>query len=388
MPLFVPQVGGTSRVSSDNSSMTPLASSATFTGEWEDVTGLSSVIVAVSTDQDGTFTIQFSPDGTNVDSTLTRYYRTGTIEAPHRFTITRQFMRVTFQNTSASTQTSFRLQTTFGEAAELNAPLDSNLARDFDAIATRPSSLHHEVARGLRQGSQHWNKFGYNNDVDTAAAETIWAQGGTFSPLSTARALDIVSSSTDDDGSPEGTGAHSLIVWGVDANRENQIEIVTLNGTTTVTTSNTWLGVNRMAVYRAGSGFANAGNITATAQTDATVQAYIPAGDGTSQQCVFFTRVSHRALLENIEINVLKLSGGGSPRVTFKGITRSYIAGCDYEVFRHSVDTGVENTVTISSKMPFVINESECFQIQAETDTNNTVVSARMNLIEYADVDA
>lgn len=138
------QLGNT--IVSSNSSTTPLNASATFTGSWVDVSAFNSIVVAVKTDQNGTFTIQFSPDGTNADSTLTRYYRTDQIEAPHRFTITRRYARVTFTNTSASNQTLFRLQTTVGDATELNAPIDGVMAQDFDAIATRPTEYRAEVA--------------------------------------------------------------------------------------------------------------------------------------------------------------------------------------------------------------------------------------------------
>lgn len=227
-------------VSVSNSSTSALNDSTTFTGAWEDVSAYDSVVVAVKTDQNGVFMIDFSPDGANVDSTLTRYYRTSQIEAPHRFTVTRQFCRVRFTNDSGSNQTYFRLQTTFGSKMELNAPQDSALAQDFDAIVTRPTQLDYEVVLGRRQGWTSWDKWGYNEDVDTGATETIWSVGGRFVPMASADTLNLVSSSTaDDDG---GTGANSVLIWGIDENRDPQIEIVTLDGQTPVTTSNQWFG--------------------------------------------------------------------------------------------------------------------------------------------------
>jgi hypothetical protein len=128
-------------VSTDNSHSTLITDGSNFTGAWEDVSQYDSVVVAVKTDQNGYFEVQFSPDGVNQDSTLTRYYRTTQIEAPHRFTITRSYFRVVFYNNSGSDQTFFRLQTTIGAKSELNAPLDSTLAQDFDSISVRPSDL-------------------------------------------------------------------------------------------------------------------------------------------------------------------------------------------------------------------------------------------------------
>ena len=224
---------GATAVSDGNSSTSALDNGNTFTGDWEYVADHDSLVVAVKTDQDGQFTVEFSPDGTNADSVLTRYYRTSQIEAPHRFTIARAWARVTFTNDSGSNQTYFRLQTLLGDKSELNAPCDSTLAQDFDATVVRPTDYHYEVALGRRQGAQTWNKFGYNDDVDSGT-EVLAAFGGTFTPLTSAVALDISSSSANDDGNPAGTGARTLRIFGVDANRMSVTEDITLNGTTTV----------------------------------------------------------------------------------------------------------------------------------------------------------
>lgn len=76
-----------------------------------------------------------------------------------------------------------------------------------------------------------------------------------------AYALDISSSSTDDDGSPVGTGARTIEIYGLDKDFIFQKETVTLNGTTIVTTTKTWRRVFEIVVQTAGGGFANAGDI-------------------------------------------------------------------------------------------------------------------------------
>ena len=136
--------------SSVNSSTTALADGAVFTGEWEDVSLFNDVIVSVATDQNGTYQIQFSPNGVHPDSTLTRYYNTSQINVPHRFTVTRKFCRVVFTNDSGSDQTYMRLQTSYGNRHPLNVPVDGTVAQDYDAVVTRPTDYHYEVAEGLR----------------------------------------------------------------------------------------------------------------------------------------------------------------------------------------------------------------------------------------------
>jgi len=373
-------------VSTDNATTTPLASGATYTGTWEDVSAHPSVVVATMTDQDGTITVEFSPDGVNLDSTLTRYYRTGQIEAPHRFTVTRQYCRVTFTNTSASNQTYLRLQVIFGTRADLNAPLDSTLAQDFDATAVRPSDYRHEVALGQRQGKVTWNKFGYNASVGTSA-EVVASWGGTFFPMTTARTLSIVSTDAADVTST-GTGARNVVVYGIDENRVAQTVVVQMNGTTPVVTTETWLGVNRIAVGLSGSGYVNAGTITATATTDATIQGQVPAGVGTSQQCIFFTQAGHQALATWLTSDVARFGSGNEPVVTLKGWVYSAISNSKYEVVRFTVDASIEGHRELTPPEPFPIGESSCFWLEAVSTRAATSVTGRFSLIESRDADA
>lgn len=282
MSYFAPTKG---IVNAENSTSTLLTAGSVFTGTWVDVSSYSDLSVGVKTDQNGTYSVQFSPDGSNIDSTLTRYYRTTQIEPPHSFEITRKYARIVFTNTSASDQTYLRLQTMLGNRGQLNIPLDANMSQDYDSTSVRPTKFEYEVALGRRQGYTTWNKFGVNTDLDVGT-EVIANFGGTFTPMTTARTLSIVSTSASDDGDPAGVGARSLVIYGVDANYVSQTVVITLNGTTPVVTAETWLGVNRVAIYLAGSSLGNVGTITITATTDNTTQARLDPGEGTTQQLI------------------------------------------------------------------------------------------------------
>lgn len=374
------------KISTDNSSTSALNTGTSFTGTWEDVSNYDSVAVAVKTDQNGYFTVQFSPDGTNADSTLTRYYRTTQIEPPHRFTITRKYFRVVFTNDSGSNQTYFRLQSSLKKSAQnLNIPNDANMSQDYDAVATRPSDFKYEVALGRRQGATTWNKWGYNADIDIGT-ETVWSVGGTFTRMTTARTLSVVSTDTND--TSAGTGAQSIIIYGVDANWKSQTVVVTMNGTTPVVTAETWMGVNRMAIYAAGSGGVNAGTITATATTDLTTQGEIPTGTGASQQAIFFVQADHQALMDWLYITLVKNSGGTQPVVTLKCWVTSGVSGAKYEVFRDYLNGAIEDHSQLLPSQPFVVGEKSVVEFQATTDQNNTEIALRFSLIEVRDVDA
>lgn len=376
----------TGYTSSDNSSSTAIDNGDNFAGAWENVSGYNSLVTAVATDQDGYYEIQFSPDGVNVDSTLTRYYRVSQIEPPHRFTITRDYFKIIFYNNSGTNQTYFRLQTQIGEKNDLNIPLDSTMSQDYDSTSVRPSNFNYEVGLGRRQGYTTWNKWGYNPDIDAAASETIWSVGGVFAEMTTATTLDITS--TDANDTSAGTGAQSIVIYGVDANYNEQIEVVTMNGATIVTTTGSWLGVNRMSIYLAGSGGINAGDIDAVVTAGGSTQAQIPAGEGSTQHAFFFVPASHTFLLDWLFLNVVKTSGGGNPEIVIKAWVTSLVSGSKYEVFRDTVDTQRENHIELKPSQPFVVGEKSLLTFEGTTDTNNTAVSARFSGITVRDVDA
>lgn len=367
-----------------NCTTSALNAAATWTGTAQ-LCRWSSIMITCATDQDGTITVEFSDDNTNFYTVGTFYYRTNRINPPHIYEVAARYYRLSFENTSASNQTYLRLYTYQGVFNKLTAPMDGSLAQNYDAIVTRPTEYQYEVAEGKRQGRALWNKFGYNLDVDTAATETVWAAGGVFQRMTSADTLDLVSdNATDDNGS---TGANSVVIYGIDANWDEQIEVISLDGLTPVTTSNTWLGVNRVAIFLSGTNEANAGNITVSATTAATTQAYLPAGQSVTQQCIFFVPQNHQFMTNWLELNALKLAAGGTPRITFKLWVYSAVSNSNIEVFRYDMDTSVENHVDLTPKSPFPISEKTIVTIEATTTVNDTAVNGRFSGILTRDID-
>ena len=117
------------------------------------------------------------------------------------------------------------------------------------------------IARGAVAQTSHINKFGYNTAVG-ATFETITDLGGNQYYPTSAGVVSIVSSdANDDDGD---TGAITVEIQGLDGNYAEISETVTLNGTSAVTTTASFLRVFRMRVLTAGSSGTNEGNITAS----------------------------------------------------------------------------------------------------------------------------
>ena len=364
-------------VEQSNSTTTPLGAGETFTGVGVDVSQYPSVTLAIKTDTSGTCYIEFSPDRSNWDSSLS-FSITGGVNEVHRISITRKYFRVRIVNGAAS-QSYLRAQVLIGEQTSLSMNLNNAIQQDSDAMVTRPTDYHYEVATGRRTGSTTWNKFGYNGDIDIGT-ETIWSNGGTFVRLTSAQTLSVVSTSANDVNAS--TGAWNVIIYGISSSREAVIEVVPMNGTTPVITTNTYWGVNRIAVYNTGSSDANVGIITATGTTDGTVQGHMPAGEGTTQQAFFFTQAGHTSLMDWLFVNVNKTTGGGTPRITIKGWVYSYVSTAKYLVFYDVIDTSVENHIELTPSQPFVVGEKSILYFEATTNVNDSTVSCRFSFIE------
>lgn len=164
-----------------------------------------------------------------------------------------------------------------------------------------------EVAKGNISGTVPVIIAASNVSVGTSM-ETIWKSSGLWIPLTTARTMSIVSDNTND--TSAGTGAQFLILTGVDASGLAQTEVVALNGTTPVITSNTWLGINP-SLITAGSGGTNEGFITITATVDLTLQSILAPNDSLTSVLVYFVPVGKRLFIKQIRAQVYKSSGGG-----------------------------------------------------------------------------
>lgn len=240
-----------------------------------------------------------------------------------------------------------------------------------------------EVALGHITGAVTWNKFGYNDDVDTLTPEVLAEFGGAFDQrLADAELMNIVSSDAND--TAGGTGVRAIVIFGVGgttaASRELITDVVTTNGVTPVTTNYRFWGINRMTIFQSGTASSNVGKITATAATSGNTMATMPAGQGTTQQCLFYVPENYQFLATWLYLNAIRSSGGGNPVVTFKAFVYSEVVGSQFEVYRDSIDTaGGSQSIELRPGEPFIIGESSVFWIEADASANNTSVRGRFS---------
>lgn len=374
----------TTETDSKNSSQTPLLIGDDFTGEGVK-NEYASVMVVLSTDQNGTLYCEFSIDGQNWDTSLSFNYDTARINPPHIFEKGSRYFRVRFVNDSGVDQTYFRLGTYYGSFQKLTSPINGTLSENYDALVVRPTDYKSEVAMNKRQGRSVVNKFGFNKDVDTGGAEIVASFGGSFDPLvnimSTVQTFNInYDNSLDGSGT---SGALSLLITYLGDDFLEKTAVHVLGSTGSDTTSFEGLGINRALVLSNGGTPYNVGNIDIEASVDNTIQARIPIESGVTEQCILHTQINHNFLVDYVSLNTLKLSGGGSsPRVVFKMFSYSRVTQTRYNVLERDIDTDVVNDIEVTFPTPLVFGGREVIYLEAETNNNNTEVIARFSGVQ------
>jgi len=257
------------------------------------------------------------------------------------------------------------------------------MAREVSSISrvgtSEPFEL--QVARG--QISWHYPqfKFGFNPDIDNTL-ETIWAQGGLYSYLSSASVLKVSSSSAND--TSAGTGARTVQLYGLDADYNEVNETVTLSGQTAVNTTNEFLRINRMVIRSAGSGGENAGVVyagtgTVTAGVPANKYATIAIGDNQTLMALWTVPAGYTAYLYETHVTAACTTSN-------KLLTASIVARPDGEVFQVKDKFGIQidgGDIRQVYNFPLKFTEKTDIEVRAISDAAgaNAEVSAGLDMV-------
>lgn len=240
-----------------------------------------------------------------------------------------------------------------------------------------------DLELGLVQDVRLFNKFGYNGDLDTGSEFIVGSFDSVWSPSKTAETLEISSSSAND--ITGGSGGTQVYLYALDSDYENPgvggavqnypyqypSEVITLNGTTPVTTTNSYIGVERVAVGVCGSSSMNEGNISIVGSSSGDDYAYIPVGSGITQQSMHYTPAGYSSYIDSILLYAVRSSSNTAARVTFRVMYYDSILNSTYETDRFIINTGISNAVYVRDLHTGAYREKSVVYVIAETNNNN-----------------
>lgn len=198
------------------------------------------------------------------------------------------------------------------------------------------------------------NIFGFNRTISTAY-ETIWNDGGTYAYPGSAVQMDAVSASASD--------TMAVLISGLDDEYNSLAEIITMNGTSAVTTTNSFYRINS-AVILAGS---NVGDITIS--NGGTTYAFIEAGIGTTQACVYTVPAKHSLYI--FRISLTSGTVNGNQYITY----RNRIDNSSGRILRVAEATWREGMQTFDRQIPFRIAQKNDFQFEAKSSNSTNEAS-------------
>lgn len=158
-----------------------------------------------------------------------------------------------------------------------------------------------QVSRGQITMHSTVYKFGYSTVID-GTLYPVWNLAANRVYLTTAVAMKVSSSSASD-ASPSGTGAHVVLVEGLDQNYAPISESITLTGQTAVTTTNSYLRITGVTVTDKGTNGGNVGVIyvgtgTVTTGVPAVVHELVPIGFNKEASGVYTVPAGYTAYLQ------------------------------------------------------------------------------------------
>ena len=222
-----------------------------------------------------------------------------------------------------------------------------------------PFGLH--VKRGYVQGHEQVHKFGFNTSVTTSAT-LVWNGGGDYTYPTSAAQLGVVGTSTTDNS--------QITIEGVDADYNELSNVVTLNGTTTVTTSGSYL-----RAYRAFVSDDNepAGDVTVT-HSGSNI-AIISANEGQTLMATYTVPAGYTAYL-------YQLVFGGAAELANKFMTIRLRARESNGVFRTQAKyTVATQTFEETMVFPLVYPEKTDIEITAQSSSQVQQASAMFDLL-------
>ena len=240
-----------------------------------------------------------------------------------------------------------------------------------------------------------------NNDTVGTTYELITNLDATPTQLGTSGdGIEVVGGSTDDDGSPAGTGAQTVKVKGLDTSFNIKEASMTLDGTTIVEQGDTtWTFINEAYITATGTGLASAGTLTFSNDAAGNNMGLIEAGDYGIRNCWWKVPAGHTGYVHGFWYSVLPVAAPVAQagfalqiaRHGFQGVASSETWETIAEVFVDEGDAGVAvnearggngtGWFSFPGNVPIVIPPKAIVRLAAKAMSTGVAVTGGFNIM-------
>lgn len=235
-----------------------------------------------------------------------------------------------------------------------------------------------EIAKGNVPGHSVVHKFGRNTNVDVANIEDVTSIGGRYTFLSTGTTIDVSSDNVND--TSAGSGLRTAQIQGLEDVTWNEInETIITNGSSIVTTINSFIRINRIIGLTAGASEENEGLLSFKSGVS-TIGELIP-GNNQTQMAVYSVPNGKTAYLTRIYGSLLP----SARAVGFKEGELSIFIREFGGLFRVAKDIGLStrsmNTFPFDFEVPVRCPAKTDIRMSFESHQNNSKVSGGFEMI-------
>jgi len=175
----------------------------------------------------------------------------------------------------------------------------------------------YDIAEGNVSGHEDFTKYGRITGVNDTLVD-MWYNGTATPTLyvfpSSAIQFNVISSSAQD--GVGGTGIRTLIIEGLDANYAEISETITMNGTTNVTTTKSYLRINACYAVTAGSSESAVGTITIKNTAGTVTYSAIQIGTTVCRSLVYTVPAGKTLYLTSVTVS----SGAGGNAIKLNAV--------------------------------------------------------------------
>ena len=220
-----------------------------------------------------------------------------------------------------------------------------------------------QVSRGQITGHQTLSLFGYQAAVANTKIP-VWENATVYTYITSASTLTLVSTSASDD------TLAKVLISGLDANFAPISETLAMNGTSGVTTVNSYFRVNSLLMTSPGtSQTTNAGVITLKQSSN--IVAQINTGVGKSQSTIYTVPAGYSFYLDLAEVNTSN-SYTSANIVTYSVQAINNVTGVKLAVLQQPF---VSIYLANRASAPFLYSEKTDIQFQLVTSTSTTIAA-------------